>query len=550
MLSNRRFFMHRKSIFKTTFFSVSLSLFWQFGAFAGDQEDIFQFFQEFEKNPVATMNSIPKKETLSGAENAEERFSIDDVRTKKFVIQKDKVRLQLLAGAQSNKHSVKAEYLANDNPRDLLDDPSTFVGNLATIDNDPRHLESAALPFQPWSDSYWPLYKGSVAFRYADPMLEDADDLDAIAHYVTNTRSAQMLVNAGRTDELSPAEKYDLLMNDPAFSLTHATLEYLQDKNAKHPIQGWEGICHGWAPVSYLYNRPVRTVSVYNANGVKINFFPSDIKALSSLIWAGIPSHTKFVGGRCNEENPQTDHNGRIISQDCFDSNPGTVHLALVNQLGMNQKGFVFDASYDYMVWNQPVLSYSYKYFNVKTKYVAKTAADARVPISNYYEDPFHQYRSSKAVYLVGVQLRLNYVFETRPSTSHYDSPDRDAVKSVVYYYDLELDQYGNVVGGEWYQNAHPDFMWTPASNADVTLNAIPYNGSVWAYNYGRYTWVDTPRSPYPQWTYYAQEYSQADRLPLDNVVKNLAAWASVSNGATPELCAQPCVPQQYRWHK
>lgn len=521
------------------------------GAFAKEQEDIFQFFQEFGKDPVATMNAIPKKETISGGENAIEKFSKSDIKTKHFLSQKDAIRLELLQGAQSDSRSLKAEYLGNDNPRDLLDDPSTFVNNLNRIDADYRHLEAASLPFQPWSDSYWPSYRGGVAFRYGDSALEDADDLDAIADYVTHDRPAQALVNAGRTDELSPAEKYDLLMNDQSFSLTHSTLQYLQDRNARSPIQGWEGICHGWAPVSYLYNRPVRTVSVYNANGVKINFFPSDIKALSSLVWAEIPSHPKFVGGRCNDEHPETDQNGRIISQDCFDSNPGTVHLALVNRLGMNKQGFVFDASYDYMVWNQPVLSYSYKYFNLKTKYVAKTAAEGSIPLASYVEDPFHRYRSPKTAYVVGVQMKLSYVFETRPSTSHYDSPDRDAVKSVVYYYDLELDQYGNVIGGEWYQNAHPDFLWTPASTADVTLNAIPYNpGNVWSYNYANYTWMDTPRSPYPQWTYYAQHYSQQNRLPLDNVVKNLTAWASVSNGSTPELCSQPCVPQQYNWHK
>ncbi len=34
------------------------------------------------------------------------------------------------------------------------------------------------------------------------------------------------------------------------------------------------------------------------------------------------------------------------------------------------------------------------------------------------------------------------------------------------YHYDLELDSSGRIVGGEWYQNRHPDFVWMPLSNS------------------------------------------------------------------------------------
>ena len=37
---------------------------------------------------------------------------------------------------------------------------------------------------------------------------------------------------------------------------------------------------------------------------------------------------------------------------------------------------------------------------------------------------------------------------------------------TVQYYYDLELDEAGEIVGGEWYNNRHPDFLWTPTPEA------------------------------------------------------------------------------------
>ena len=36
----------------------------------------------------------------------------------------------------------------------------------------------------------------------------------------------------------------------------------------------------------------------------------------------------------------------------------------------------------------------------------------------------------------------------------------------VDYYYDLELDAAGRIIGGEWYTPEHPDFLWTPPVGA------------------------------------------------------------------------------------
>lgn len=54
-----------------------------------------------------------------------------------------------------------------------------------------------------------------------------------------------------------------------------------------------------------------------------------------------------------------------VIDQECFDVNPAAWHMSIVNQVGRQKKSFVFDATYDYQVWNHPVISYEIKYFNL-----------------------------------------------------------------------------------------------------------------------------------------------------------------------------------------
>jgi len=54
-------------------------------------------------------------------------------------------------------------------------------------------------------------------------------------------------------------------------------------------------------------------------------------------------------------------------------------------------------------------------------------------------------------------------VVEIRPAHQPLPaSPHDDALNGARYMYDLELDAQGNIVGGEWYQNQHPDFLWLP----------------------------------------------------------------------------------------
>jgi hypothetical protein len=116
------------------------------------------------------------------------------------------------------------------------------------------------------------------------------------------------------------------------------------------------------------------------------------------------------------------------------------------------------------------VLGYSCTYFNPATKATVNSLAAATVAKAAFTDDKFAAYRGQQTVSIVGVAMEVSYIVETQPSQQFPDGPQRDRVTKARYLYDLELDFSGKIIGGEWYQNAHPDFLWTPAKG----VSALP----------------------------------------------------------------------------
>jgi hypothetical protein len=204
-------------------------------------------------------------------------------------------------------------------------------------------------------------------------------------------------------DEPSPAEKVARAFNLPNFTkyitdnfgiyghgrkACDATSECESEKDgsecvtprgvtgakAGRCIPGWWGICHGWAP--YAFSEPAATRAV-TKNGV--TFYPGDLTALMSLIYSeDLP--TKFLSSRCNKKDVGTDNTGRVRDSDseCRDMNPGTLFIVASNFLGLQQRGFVEDRTYDLQVWNQPVQGYDVTNANGgKLKEITKAEAVA-----------------------------------------------------------------------------------------------------------------------------------------------------------------------------
>lgn len=337
----------------------------------------------------------------------------------------------------------------------------------------------------PWSGDYWPTYRGGAAARYSSPDYPTGTDWPsyrAVFKEIDKIDYSQ----AGLTDLISAAEKYDILMKDNGMTLTkYALNEAEQVYRSEGSIPTWFGLCHGWAPAAFKLPRPRKavTVSVKNFRGkdVDLKFRPDDLKALATMLWANAAIiENYYLGGRCNEERPKRDENGRVISESCFDINPGLWHLVAINQLAKEKSSFVIDASLDAEVWNQPVISAKVRFFNPETMKVFSSMEEAAVSVDEFKSDKFKKYRSPNGTYFIGVSMELTYVTEVSASIREEDGEKNDRDRKVVYVYDLEVDQSGRVIGGEWYQNAHPDFIWKPVEKSRAVSAFESYLMSPW----------------------------------------------------------------------
>ncbi len=476
--------------------------------------------EELLTDPVAFMGKLPAKydeqgELLSSVQSA---FNEEAIQEKAFVDARDAKRQEL---TELDVIAAGRTAFAENDQADGFTDIFPYSGLRGMEDN---NLTSARLPEQPWSDDYWAIYLGMLGHRYADSRFPGSGDWKENFDYIQNNPAAR-IVESGDSDavnRLSPSEKYDILVGDKKMTLTGKMWEEgkkYYSRNGK--VEPWMGLCHGWAPAAYMLPRPTASVTVLAADGKTfITFYPADIKALGTLLWAKVKTASRFIGGRCNEKKPAVDpQTGRILSQKCFDTNPGTWHLAVVNQIGASGRSMILDATYDYEVWNQPIVSYKYRLFNPQNMCYARSLHEASVLKTSFESDRFRKYRDSETDTIVGVAMDISYLVETSPEQYSPDSSKYDRIQTVRYYYDLELDGLGNIIGGEWYQNAHPDFLWTPEKGA----KAVTY----WENRYGLSgTWRS--EEPLPgKWQEVAAVTSGYQKAPLAAIVEQLIRFSN-----------------------
>ena len=403
---------------------------------------------------------------------------------------------------------LDASYRENDLPTDLVDELK--YSDLGAMEE--AGLLKAQLQEQPWSGDFWPVYRGMIAKRYtAEAGRPSGDWKKNYDRYLENAEASSV-------DELAPSEKYDLLVGDDAHTLTNAMWEEGRPYHEKFStVEHWMGLCHGWAPASYMVPRPTHAVEVLAADGkTKIRFYPDDVKALATLLWAKAPGKTRLIGARCNEKKPERDQNGRVLNPDCFDTNPGTWHLVAVNQIGHSHRAFAMDSAFDYQVWNQPLLSYSYTYFNPETREPVESLEKARIELKDFSQDKFQKYRSADAVAVVGVAMDVTYMIENPPTHKLTDGPEADSHTTVTYLYDVELDQADHIIGGEWYEKLHPDFLFTPEPGS----RAMALGDRLLKKSHDQSSWDGN--SPMPDLWQKAAVLSSERGEPLGHVIEGL----------------------------
>lgn len=302
-----------------------------------------------------------------------------------------------------------------------------------------------------WSGDYWPSDKGGIAYRW--------NASGGIKEKVAYTLPSKEQWSSIDTRSLSPAEKYDIFAGDANFTLTRLersrtrVLASLPDSSEYVPgfqIQSWEGLCHGWAPASILYEEPA-PVTLRSPDGIEVAFGSADIKALLTYaMHEGVGSRDEQLGSRC-EANfgelrrqlqegkiSQAAYQSAVESLSCRDTNAGSFHVVLSNELGKRQKAFIADVTRDFEVWNQGIVSYRSERADVKKQ----RSPDA----------------APETVYEVDVATEIKYINEIK---STWNANGRQQIyKQADYRYRLELNEDQEIVGGKWLSEDRPDFLW------------------------------------------------------------------------------------------
>lgn len=357
------------------------------------------------------------------------------------------------------------------------DDFLRFLENLSYLNNlsvmESQGLNKGSAGFEPWSGSYWPIHKGILGARYASSTF--ADTKNFLQNYQSyQSHPAENFIMSGAIKQLSPAEKYDLLVGDPEWTLTHEMwAKGLSHYEQSGGVDTWTGICHGWAAAAHLIaNPPYSPVEVTNVTGqYKIHFYPNDIKGLLSYLWAESSPNSFRAGNRCREHNVQTDPYLRPLEPACLDTNPMSWHMTIVNRVGLHHTSFVMDSSGRDEVWNYPITGYDYNYFDPKTFVTTHHLKEAIRPLEQISFDTYKGYRSPQTRYVVGIVMDTFHPSLTVPNTG---LTNRIVTKKETYIYDLELDENYNIIGGEWYGSDSPDFIWTfPAGSRALTREDV-----------------------------------------------------------------------------
>jgi len=530
----------------------------------------------------------------------------------------------------------------------VTEDPN-FVKNFFEIEK--LSLLSARTNEQPWTGSYWPLSKGTIADPFEDSKIPYYLDIKWVTwrgnYKRFIKRKKKVLANIDSLTErelakLAPSEKYDLLLGDKDFDLTTRLWEYMEkwgsakensfitnliligenslnlaneyvannwyssvedafinswnlkptlsaensliliregryenaiqafhealltsEEEAGHYvlakknslIAGWEGICNGWATAAGLTPRPRKTVYFNLEDGRKLKFYPSDIRGLVSLYWVnsliqdpafigqdGLPKTqgTVSAGLRCNLSNPGVDIWGRPYDDSddpfnrrinkrrdsrCSGVHPATWHLGLVNLIGKQKRSFIVERKVGDAVDNHPMFKYEMSFFHPNNGKTFSKTHDNLIKIDE--NDQFKQLRHPLAKYIVGVDLTYTYMDYIKPIRREQNNESHDKLVDKNVYYDLELDQNYNIIGGQWraykiglapLENNHPiagnntmpDFFWA------ITKD---YKDTGWFGDRSDIeNWSDVSKAPPQSWLKAAKQYHSFQyNMTVDN---------------------------------
>ncbi len=270
-----------------------------------------------------------------------------------------------------------------------------------------------------WPGSHWASSLGSISSRWS------ASDPEAFSYAY---RSLEELKKTPQhlIDAMSPAEKFSIYQGDYNYNL----VKYIRSRYSPNENY-WHGLCHGVAAAQMNHGEPKRKM-LLNRDGIELDFYSSDLKALISYYYANIArSRAVQTGIRCSSSNPR--------HRKCQGINPATFHLVLANKIGLERKPFIADIDHGHEVWNHVATSFN--------SYIVG-------------EEPANDDSDRKAVKLIRVQTEVVYEAAIQPKFEPVIGTDLAEYLYYNYDYFLEIDRDGEVVGGQWIGEQKPDFLF------------------------------------------------------------------------------------------
>jgi hypothetical protein len=308
----------------------------------------------------------------------------------------------------------------------------------------------------PWSDTYWPSNRGSIAYRWHSSKPGFAWNSPrevnrTVFDFKSPTRAEALKMSPEEIAELSPAEKFDLVRGDYDYPLTKKA------KKRGGPLRAyWEGICHGWAPASVNHAEP-KPVKVRNPDGIEISFGSADVKAVLDFYYGTVNMHWESLGGICHVD---LDKNPNSTDPACLDVNAGSFHIVMANYIGLRGTPFIADVSRGYEVWNNPIYAYESKEVNFSgptsnspPKTIRRILVETDVRYSSDHEDLGPQWDAT-----VGTPETLVTDDLAKADPHAFDHVFRYETDHYSYWLDLSVDNV--ILGGEWVSADRPDYLW------------------------------------------------------------------------------------------
>jgi hypothetical protein len=258
----------------------------------------------------------------------------------------------------------------------------------------------ASLRIIPWSETYWPSFRGSINIRWNTPAQDGFT-------YTPPTLAEAKAMTIDQLKTLSPSEKYDLYMGHYDYPL------WTEVKHDANPAASeFTGLCDGWSIAALQYAEP-DAVTLPNPDGILIPFGSSDVKALMTFA-------SEFHFSR------DTVQVGNSCLTNCGGMNAGALHVILANQIGLKQEGFVTERQPINEQWNQPVYAYETSTLGSALSNVPGAHGVLIHTVLHYAEDLDQSY------------------FLPVVGTSNFHS------NKVIMDYVLDLDSNNDIIGGTW----------------------------------------------------------------------------------------------------